>query len=202
MGRWFAPLVVSVLLMAVQPAAAQDEPTLDPVELVTAAYAGLHGRQAGPTEVAYWADLIDNGVSPGRVIAEIGNSPEHRRHVVTALYAKILDRRPDRAGLDYWSAGLVDLLTADALAREMLASEEFYLRAGGTHRQFVAALYRTLFNRPPDSIGWWRAGGDSSRPSPPGSPRPPMGPLRTSSISTRNPTLRPTERLIGAPMCR
>ncbi|MFW2380346.1 MAG: DUF4214 domain-containing protein, partial [Acidimicrobiales bacterium] len=155
MRRLIGPFVVAVCLAAtaVSPVAAQPS-DLDSEELISAAYLGLHGRSAGPAEIAYWSDFIENGVSPGRVIAEIGDSPEHRRHVVTMLYARILDRRPDDAGLDYWSAGLVDLLTADALAREMLSSEEFYLRAGGTDRDFVAALYRTLLNREPEPAGW------------------------------------------------
>ncbi len=152
MRGWVASFLVAVLLAVSVPAAAQEE--VDPDELVAAAYVGLHGREAGPTEVAYWSALIEDGAAPGAVIAAIGDSIEHRRNVVSALYDRILDRPPDSAGLTYWSAGLIDLLSADALGREMLNSEEFYLRAGGTDRGFVAALYRTLLNRPPEPAGW------------------------------------------------
>ncbi len=151
-------IVALVATMSMTPAAAQ-EPAVDGGDFVSAAYVGLHGRDAGVFEVAYWSDFIANGVAPGRVLAEIGNSPEHRRHVVAALYQRILRRGPDAAGLDYWSGGLIDVFTAGALGREMLSSEEFFLSAGGTNRGFVASLYRTLLNRPPEPAGWdyWSA---------------------------------------------
>ncbi|NNE96649.1 MAG: DUF4214 domain-containing protein, partial [Acidimicrobiales bacterium] len=147
-----ATVAVAVLLATAAPAAAQD--VIDADELVAAAYIGLHGREAGPAEVEYWSRFIDDGVSPGRVIAAIGDSIEHRRNVVTALYGRVLERPPDNAGLAYWSTGLIDFLSADALGLEMLSSEEFYLKAGATDRGFVARLYYTLLNRPPEVAGW------------------------------------------------
>jgi hypothetical protein len=142
-----------VVMMSLSPAAA-EQADQDSGELVAAAYLGLLGREAGATELAYWSDLIAQGVPPGRVIEAIGDSVEHRRSVVTALYDKILNRQPDRTGLDYWSEGLIDLFSADTLGREIFDSEEFYLRAGGSDSGFVASLYRTILNRPPETAGW------------------------------------------------
>ena len=89
---------------------------------------------------------------------------------VTRLYDTVLDRRPDDAGLTFWTnalrTGAADL---DDLAELFVRSPEFRDRYGDTsNADFVTLLYRNTLNREPDAAGqaFWTdalAGGRADR---------------------------------------
>jgi hypothetical protein len=73
---------------------------------------------------------------------------------VVRLYATMLDRNPDQAGLVFWSGKMAqgtDLLDA---IKGFLNSAEFITRFGGmTDKQLVSALYREALGREPEAGG-------------------------------------------------
>jgi len=71
----------------------------------------------------------------------------------TRFYEVILDREPDRTGLDYWVDGLSsNVLTGSDIAREFILSEEFKSK-NYDDITYLEKLYRTFFDREPDDGG-------------------------------------------------
>jgi hypothetical protein len=69
-----------------------------------------------------------------------------RRHWLHALYADLLGRAPDGAGLEYWTAQLDTGQSLQAVANGFLESSEY-----GTTT--ITGLYQQLLNRSPDAGG-------------------------------------------------
>ena len=73
---------------------------------------------------------------------------------VTRLYDTVFDRRPDDAGLTFWTNALRAGAGLDDLAELFVQSPEFRDRYGGTSNvEFVTLLYRNTLNREPDATG-------------------------------------------------
>lgn len=73
---------------------------------------------------------------------------------VTRLYDTTLDRRPDDAGLTFWTNALRAGADLDDLAALLVQSPEFRDRYGDTSdAEFVALLYRNTLDREPDAAG-------------------------------------------------
>lgn len=143
---------VAATVSVTAPAAALGQPTeAEPV--IGAAYDGLLGRSADPDGLSYWTGLVDAGARLGDAIALIGDSVEHRRHVVQQRYERILQRPPEPAGLDYWSDAIIDRLSAASLTTEIFSSDEFYLTSGATSRGYVNALYQRILGRDAEPAG-------------------------------------------------
>jgi hypothetical protein len=87
-------------------------------------------------------------------------STEYARLRVTQAYRMVLDREPDAAGLNYWTAKVTSgAIPVDNIALSLYQSAEFYSRSGGTDAGFVAALYRKMLGREADAAGvsYWTA---------------------------------------------
>ncbi|HCK80388.1 MAG TPA: hypothetical protein DIC59_02840 [Candidatus Competibacteraceae bacterium] len=80
--------------------------------------------------------------------------------LITQYYQSILNRAPDAGGLAYWQAEIVRLegLGVDVseafrvMAGQFFTSTE-YLAKSASNSQYVTDIYRTFFNRAPDSSG-------------------------------------------------
>ncbi len=152
-GLRAAFVALVLILVAANPVSAQEPGAPQAETVVAAAYDGLLGRTSEPEGLAYWTDLIESGARAGDVVAAIGDAVEYRRLVVSTLYGAILQRTPDDGGLTFWSEGLSDRFSAGSLAVELYASEEFFLRSGGTDGQFIDGLYGSLFGRVAEEAG-------------------------------------------------
>lgn len=160
-------ILLSVAVPSLAGAASAPPPVDAPVEvaeataadtaLIQAAFQGLLGRSAGPGELAYWESELDRGVPHRSVVARIGNSGEQRRFLVRTAYATILDRGPDAAGLDYWSAAVITRFSAREMHASFFASPEFYARSGGTDAGYVRGLYQVILSRTaePAGVAFW-----------------------------------------------
>ncbi len=142
-------LSVAASLSAPIPATAAS----DDAQFVEAAYAGLLDRQPDPSGSAFWTGRLAAGESRSSVVAQIGDSAEHRRLVVRIAYQEILDRSPDRGGLAFWSAGIIERLTDRGLRAQLFGSLEFRDRFAATDEAYVAELYRRILDREPDPAG-------------------------------------------------
>lgn len=73
---------------------------------------------------------------------------------ITDLYCNILDRKPDKDGLDYWSGQLNKKeKTPTEVAKFFLTSPEF-LNRNLSDEAFLAILYQVFFDRTPDRDGY------------------------------------------------
>src|SRR5262249_50889401 len=77
-------------------------------------------------------------------------SPEYRAHEVTWLYQSLLGRAPDLGGLDFFVGALINGASQDQVRAAILASDEFFARAGGSAPSFLDALYRDILARNAD----------------------------------------------------
>jgi len=124
-------------------------------DYVTAAFHDVYARLPTPAELAYWEAQLDDGLAPAVFAADlVGSYENYANEVVTPAYVKFLGREPDAGGLAYWAGQLqVGNLTDEGLAAELVASDEYFMRAGGTNQLWVDALYQDLLGRQADSLG-------------------------------------------------
>lgn len=111
------------------------------------------GREADPAGRAYWRDLLVAGVPFDLVAAHVFGSDEFLRRAggttsdfVTALYRQLLQREPDRDGLDFWQRKLTEGTSHPVVAAAFHRSPE-------SRGDRVDALYRAILGRDPDPAG-------------------------------------------------
>jgi len=76
------------------------------------------------------------------------------KEFVTRFYTYALQRNPDQAGLDAWTSALVNgNATGKDIAFGFFFSPEF-LNKNLSNAEYLRRLYKTLFNRDPDSAGF------------------------------------------------
>jgi hypothetical protein len=115
-------------------------------------------RTPAPAEVYSWASAIDGGaLTPAAAAMAIEKSLEGDTYQGTQLWQRYLHRSPDLAGLQ----GLVNYMQAGAsindVAMQLLGSDEYFARVGGSDFAFVSSLYQNVLNRnasPAEIAGW------------------------------------------------
>jgi hypothetical protein len=98
--------------------------------LVDALYQDLLGGTPATTEAAPWVSLAGMPGGVSQVIQGILNSQESDTVLVTDLYLTLLGRQPDPVGLAGLVHGLQAGMTVTTAAESLLASPEFFSKAG------------------------------------------------------------------------
>ncbi len=103
--------------------------------VVTRVYERVLDRSPDPAGLAYWSEGIIDRLTVAELTLQVLSSEEFflrngasNSGYVTGLYAKTLDRVPDRAGLDYWVGRLDDGAGRLAVARQFTRSAERLLQ--------------------------------------------------------------------------
>jgi hypothetical protein len=139
-------------VIAGDPPAAPACATASPeVRLVHALYVDLLGRLADTGGALYQAGRLGAGASVASVVRSLTASGEYRRALVDRFYQDYLGRPADRAGLATWSPWTTVLRTE--VQAKLLASGEYFTKAGGTNGGFVDALFRDVLGRSADPGG-------------------------------------------------
>ena len=122
---------------------------------ITAAFQQVYARLPSLAELASWETQLDIGLSPAVFAADLVGSREYyANEVVTPAYVKFMGREPDAGGLAYWTSQLqAGALTDEGLAADLVVSDEYFKRAGGTNPLWVDALYHDLLGRQADTQG-------------------------------------------------
>ena len=149
LGTPYVPLLVPGLVASNTP-----EHTAN-MNFVAAAYLDILGRPVDSSSQLYFALLLDNGTPRSTIVNSIDHSTEYYANIIVKpAYLNYLGRPADAAGLAFW----VDQLQFHGLSDEqfeanLVASDEFYVRAGGTNVLWVDAMYVDLLGRPADPAG-------------------------------------------------
>jgi hypothetical protein len=115
-----------------------------------------------PTTQGAVAGTLTFTTNGGTVTVTLAGTGE--RSLVTHYYRAILNRAPDGPGKTFWESEAARLTALGVNINEtwfVMAGYFFnsaeYLAANKTNDQFVADLYNTFFNRPPDAggQGYW-----------------------------------------------
>ncbi|HYI61653.1 MAG TPA: Ig-like domain repeat protein [Acidimicrobiales bacterium] len=136
--------------------------------VVDDAYETMLGRPADAGGRAFWtARLLADGRYE-RLLADLAASPEFASLAggtdagfVTRVYERLLNRAPDAAGLEFWTARLAAGTSPRALVRTLATLDE-------PLRVLVAAAYDEILGRAPssaersDGVRFLRATGDRS----------------------------------------
>jgi hypothetical protein len=104
--------------------------------------------------------MVTRNLGRQQMVDTFLNSTERRIQVITADYQNYLGRSPDQAGLNSWLNFLANGGSVDALANDILSSQEYFQRQGNTNEAFVQGLYQNLLGRstsPAESVTWVQA---------------------------------------------
>jgi uncharacterized protein with LGFP repeats len=122
--------------------------TLAASSLVNALYADVLGRTPSDSELGAWAQRVVETGDRWVAVRGFSGSEEYRRRFVTEAYHDILGRAPEPGGVDFWVGELAaKRTTLDRLRTQLMLSQEFYLRGGGTNEGFVSLMYDRSFGR-------------------------------------------------------
>ncbi len=128
------------------------------VPLVRALYHDMLQRDVDPSGLQTWTAQLNAGVSPGALSDTLAHSQEYVQRRVVEAYQEILHRAPDPTGYADWTSWIMSgSLRVEDLRGQLIASNEYYQRAGGTDSAYVAQLYRDILHRegsPAEIAGW------------------------------------------------
>ncbi|MCU1455851.1 MAG: in-like serine protease [Acidimicrobiales bacterium] len=116
-------------------------------------YLDVLGRTVEAGGLVYWADRLDAGTPRSTMARQYVLTPEARSVLVNRLYVLYLGRAGESAGVAYWSDQIGRGVSPDTVRVLLVASSEYYGRAGGTNQGFVAAVYRDILRRTIDPSG-------------------------------------------------
>ncbi|WP_421734411.1 N-acetylmuramoyl-L-alanine amidase [Cellulomonas sp.] len=117
--------------------------------LVRALYHDMLQRVPDPTGLQTWTSMILTGATPASALGTaIAHSREYVQRRVTEAYVEVLGRGPDPQGLEVQTLEVMaGRLRVEDLRGRLIASDEYYLRAGGTSTAYVQRLYRDILHR-------------------------------------------------------
>lgn len=111
-------------------------------------YLDLLGRAADPSGKAFWLRKVDRGESRVGIIRKYQTTPEYARRVVDDVYKTFLQRNPDASGQAFWAGRVRKGANPDQIRAEVIGSNEYYTKSGGSSAGFAAALYQQVVRRP------------------------------------------------------
>ena len=123
----------------------------DDERFVHSAYVDLLGRLADDAGTAYQASRLRAGATSGYVIRTMTGTAEYRRAVVDGFYEAYFGRPRIGSASPTWSPWVTALRVRVQAA--LLASGEYFRKAGSTNEGFVDALYRDILGRSADGAG-------------------------------------------------
>jgi hypothetical protein len=115
-------------------------------------YVDLLGRSVDQSGLQTYSAMLSSGTPIRDVITAIVSSPEFQQKAVNDLYLKYLGRTADPSGLAS-SVALYQSGGQEAVIANLVGSDEFYAKAGGTNDSFLAVLYQSVLGRPIDPTG-------------------------------------------------
>ena len=139
--------------------------SLSDTQFVTLVYSNVLGRAPDSAGLLFWNSQLNTGMTRGQMMVGFSESPEFinlslsstplssSSSKVWRLYAAVLGRSADNAGLNYWTEQQATLGTK-GVADLLVSSPEFVLKYGRlTDTQFINQLYLNVLARPADSAG-------------------------------------------------
>lgn len=126
---------------------------------VVSVYGKLFHRWPDPSGLQTWTGALINGAPRRSVADSITSSPEYRSRLIINSYSTYLNRGPDPVGLNSWLSEMNKGMTIQQMEGGFVASDEFYLKSGGTDSGWVNKLYESVLDRNPSpaEVNFWVA---------------------------------------------
>ncbi|MCU1358387.1 MAG: hypothetical protein JWM89_3805, partial [Acidimicrobiales bacterium] len=110
------------------------------------------GRLADSGGLTFWTNRVDNGTETHASFAkQMARSHEYSVKVVTRAYLDVLGRATDPSGREYWANKVQHGLPISTLVLNLIGSNEYLTKSGGTVTGFVNATFQAILARPPTS---------------------------------------------------
>ena len=146
-------------------------------DFVDQVYMIAFGRHAEDEGKKYWVDRLENGLTRDQLIQNVLDCPEWcnlcatygiksgakynkatvastgATAVATELYKTLLNRDPEKEGLDYWSMSLTNGDTTCANAIKGFINSKEYTEKNIDNETFVTSIYKIMLGRTPDAEG-------------------------------------------------
>ncbi len=119
--------------------------------VVRGAYVDMLGRGVEPAGYGGWYSYLVSGGSRVSFVNAIGATTEYRRREITKAYQFALGRGVDSGGMSGWLGAIAAGSLPSRVTPGLLASAEYYGKAGGTPEAFVRALYQKVLGRSADA---------------------------------------------------
>ena len=113
-------------------------------QFVKQLYTDVLARSATHAELAQWSTFLDNGGARIQVAGAVTSSQEYKKVLVGEVYQEYLNRAPAADELNFWLAWLQQGATDDQLREQVLASNEFFQKAGSTNDGFLRLLFQDV----------------------------------------------------------
>lgn len=147
---------------------------VDNGDFVTLLYDNVLDRAPDSNGLQGWTARLDQGdMTRAEVVLGFSESAEFQAHTATGaqsysraafqadwsddvfrLYAAVLDRQPDEAGLDSWTMALAEGRSFLSVVSSFVKAREFQDKYGDvTDSEFVELLYANVLGRAPDQSG-------------------------------------------------
>jgi hypothetical protein len=144
---------------------------LDDAGFIARTYQQVLGRAPDGDGMTYWQEHLSHGLSRADMLVGFSESPENREATqgllaqglwdvddqmadIARLYQAVLDRAPDRAGLQFWDAKADQGMTVVQMANSFAQSVEFNTRfPGATDADFVRMVYENTLGRAGEPTG-------------------------------------------------
>ena len=120
---------------------------------VQAAYRTFLGRDATQAEVSERGSRLYYGYGTADLTDSLSRTPEWVGRAVDTIYREVLGRRSDPEGLAYWTDLVRRGVPITDVGVQILSSEEYYRRSGGSPGGFVDAVYQGVLRRTADPQG-------------------------------------------------
>lgn len=114
-------------------------------------YLDLLGRAADPSGKAFWLRKVDaDPTIAGRtgIIRKYQTTGEYNRRVVDDVYKTFLKRNPDSGGQAFWAEKIRKGANPDEIRTQVIGSNEYYTKSGGSPEGFAAAIYQQVTRTP------------------------------------------------------
>lgn len=117
---------------------------------VTALYDDFLSRTPDPAGLAFWVSRIERHVESRQYVAfRMSLSHEYAVKVVNRMYGDVLGRNVDPSGREFWAKRIQKGMSPSALLFQLIGSNEFLTKWGGTAGGFIDAIYPALLDRAP-----------------------------------------------------
>ncbi|HVX12969.1 MAG TPA: GDSL-type esterase/lipase family protein [Pirellulales bacterium] len=120
------------------------------VAYVDAVYRDALGTAPDAAVLNWGVQALDNGQPLLMIPMSAVGNPAYAINLVQADYQQYLGRNADPSALNFWVTALHAGFRDEQLVAALVASDEFYLRAGGTDADWVTAAYQSILGRAPD----------------------------------------------------
>src|SRR3569623_2640768 len=117
-------------------------------------YCDLLQWQIDATALPFWSAMLDHGQTRLQVvqaIIKVSAPLELNADLVSGIYQKYLGRDADAGGLAFWTGQLVAGQTIEQVEAAVIATQEFFSKAGGTNDGFIHKLFQLALGRDADA---------------------------------------------------